>query len=223
MLVVFKHLLLSGFDAAADARRKHVVYWSFLVVFLKVHRTHHHFARLSTESCGVERLFVVAPFSAYKIERGQTKDDRLVKSSHEHAHETDGREIVDASVATFVLLDGDAEEIPLRFGRLTISSFRIDGAAVYDVVLSHLHRIRTYLHTILIELFIFVERVVLIDVFHIGRGLVSCGIAFGRSFSCYRVTIGIVDKFVAIEDARAAFVPITSAKIVVAVGRGTLQ
>ena len=218
LLIVFKHLFLSGFDATADARRKHVVHWSFLVVFLKVHRTYHHFARLSTESSGVERLFVVAPFSAHQVECRQTQHDRLVKPRHEHAHEADGREIVDTSVATFVLFDGDAEEIPLRFGRLAISSLCIDGATIYDVVLSHLHGIRTDLHTILIEFLVFVERIVLIDVLHIGSNLVGSGIAFGRSIGSYRVTIGVVDKLVAIEDAHAAFIKVRSAVIVIAVG-----
>ena len=218
LLIVFKHLLLSGFDATADARRKHVVDRSFLVVFLKVHRTYHHFARLSTESSGVERLFVVAPFSAHQVECRQTQHDWLVKARHEHAHEADGREIVDASVATLVLVNGDAEEIPLRFGRLAISSLRIDGATIYDIVLSHLHGVRTDLHTILVVFLVFVEGIVLIDILHIGSDFVGCGIAFGRSIGSYRVTIWVVDKLVAIEDAHAAFIKVRTAVIVIAVG-----
>ena len=198
LLIVFKHLFLSRFQTATNAWRKHVVDRRFLVVFFKVYGTHHHLSRLSAETSGVEWLFVVAPFSAHQIERCQTQHGGLVEARHKHTHKANGREVADVAKPSFVLFNGDAEEVPFCFGCLAVSCFSVDGATVYDVVLSHLHRFWSNLHAILIELLIFVEGIVLIDILHIWSRFVGRGVAFGRGFRSHRVTIGVVDKFVAV-------------------------
>ena len=86
--------------------------------------------------------------------------------------------------------------------------------------MSDLHRRRIDAHPILIVFFVLVEREVLVDILHVRCGFVSRSIRF--AIGCRRVTVRIVDIFVAFEDRSATVVPMLAAEIGVLVGRGAL-
>ena len=66
--------------------------------------------------------------------------------------------------------------------------------------MSHLEVFGAYGHFVLIVFLILVEREVLVDVFHVGSGLVRRVIAFGSRIGVGRVALRVVDAFVSLQD-----------------------
>ena len=87
LLVLLGKLRLGRILLTGDSRRQDVVHRRLVVVLLDVHRADGHASALVGR--GVERLLVGAPFSAHKVERGETQYDRFLEVSEEHAHEAD--------------------------------------------------------------------------------------------------------------------------------------
>ena len=161
----------------------------------------------------VHRLFVVVLFEVHGAHR-------LIEARHEHTHEADRREVIDAAVLAFIFAQRNAEQIPFRGGRFAVARFRVDCAHVDNVVPADLHGRRIDAHAVLVVFFVLVEGEVLVNILDIRRGLVgrSVGFAVGRS----RVAVRVVDIFVAFENRSAAVVPMFTAEIGVLVGRGGL-
>ena len=173
LFVVLQHYGVSGVDDAADARWKDIVYRLFLVVFLKVHRTDLECSAGVRCFAGVEGLFVGAPFTADEVEGAEAQYCGIFEACEEHTHETDAREVGDVSLAAFVLVDGDAEEVPSAFVCLIVASLDTGNAAVDNEVLPDDHCFGCDADVILIVFLVFVERIVRIDVLGIGSALVG--------------------------------------------------
>ena len=220
LLVVLQHLVLSRLNRAANARGQDIVHRLFVVVLFEVHGAHHELSRRSRRHVLIKRLTIVTPLTAYEAQRGKTQHNRLIEARHEHTHEANRRKVADTTVFAFVFAQRNAEQIPFRGGRLAVARFRVDGAHVDNVVLSDLHRRWIDAHAVLIVFFVLVEGEILVDIFHIRRRLVSRSIRF--AVSRRRVTVRIVDIFVAFEDRSATLVPMLAAEIGVLVGRGAL-
>ena len=73
---------------------------------------------------------------------------------------------------------------------------------------------------VLVVFFVFVERIVLVDVFHIGRRLVRCVVAFAALVAVGRVALGVVYAFVSLQDGQLGTVVIRAAEVVVVVVGG---
>ena len=103
----------------------------------------------------------------YQVERTETEHDRLLEVGEEHSHEADAGEIVDVSLALLKLIHRNAELIPgnRRF-RIVSPSLGV-FPLIHDEVAAHHEIFRTDADVILEILFVFVQRIVLVDVLHI--------------------------------------------------------
>ena len=70
---------------------------------------------------------------------------------------------------------------------------------------------------ILIVLLILVERIVLVDIFHIRGGFIRCIITLGAAVAIRRVALRVVDILVSIQDGCLLLVPVGTAEIVIVV------
>ena len=156
----------------------------------------------------------------YQVEGGQTQDDFLAESGHEHSHEADAGEIGNAAHSAFVSVNGHTEQVPCTLFCLAVAKLYAGLAFVGNVVASNHHVFRTDAYAVLVVLFIFVQRIVLVDVFDVGRALPGRFIAFGVGVAVRTVALGHVDALVTVKDAGLRTVEIRSAVIVVVVVSG---
>ena len=217
LLVVFDELGLRGVGVAADSRRQHVVHRRFIVVFLDVHCADGHFSALRSRV--VEVLLIDAPLAAHEVERSEAHNDGMLEFGEEHSHKANRREIVDATDAVVVVFEWNAEQIPHDVTVFAVAQRLGVFALIDDVVLTHNEVLRTYRNAILVVFFVFVERVVLVDVLDVGRGFVRGVVALGARVVVGRVALRIVDVFVATDDVGTHIVVVGTAEIVVVVVR----
>ena len=172
LFVVFGQLALCRIHYAADARRQYVVHRCLVVVFFDVDSRYFHASVRGGHFAGIKSLFVGTPFGFHQIQCGETKDDGLFETGQEHTHEPYAREIVD--VAHFLLVFGKryAELIPIHLFRVAVAELDACRTFVHDMVLPHNEVFRTDADFILVIFLVLVQCVVLIDVFHVGCGLV---------------------------------------------------
>ena len=220
LLVVLQHLVLPGVDDAADAGRYDVVDGLFLVVLLKAHGRGAHRAAHVGRLAGVEALVVGAPLGVHEVERGEAQHDGIFKVRHIHTHEANAREVGDAAHVLLVFLHGNAEQIPHRLLGNAVAGGDARDALVGDVVAAHVHCLGRDAHAVLVILFVFVEREVLVDILHVGRCLVGRAVTLGRVVGVYGVAVGIIYIFVSVENRKLPLVVVRAAEIMILVGRG---
>ena len=88
------------------------------------------------------------------------------------------------------------------------------------MVLSEYHILRTDTHLILIVALVFVQRIVLVDILHIGIGLVGRVIAFRLLVVVGGVALRHIDALVTFQNASAPLVVIAATEVVVVIVRG---
>ena len=222
LLVVLHQLRLRGVGGTADARGQHVVHGSLVVVLLDVHRTHREGAGL--RGGGVQVLLVDTPLATHEVEAAEAEHDGLLESRHEHTHEAHAGEVVDRPHAVHIFHQGDAELIPVDARRVAITQFHATGAHVGDeavgqrcavaVGVEHLGRDA---HFILIVALVLVEGEVLVDILHVGSGLVAGVVRLGLVFGLRRVALRVVVELISVEDALLLVVVVGAAEVVVVV------
>ena len=170
LLVVLSQLRLRGVQHTRDARRHGIVHRHAVAVLLDVHRCHHHAtAHLRSLVHRREyRLVVAAPCAADKLHCSQTHDHRFAESRHVDTHEAQRGEVAYASHHLLVAVDGHAELIPVHRLRIAVAQLRAVSTHVRDVVTSHGHVLRAQRYAVFEVFLIFIQRVVLVDVLHVG-------------------------------------------------------
>ena len=119
----------------------------------------------------------------------------------EHSHEAYRLEPAYVAHLLVWLADGDAEEVPAAGGGLAVGELDVAGFLnVHDVVLAYNHAVRPEVYDILVVVFRFTERVVSVDVFYVGVGRSRGHVFFVTVAVNGRVTLGIVEKLVAVVD-----------------------
>ena len=165
-------------------------------------------------------MLVDTPFTTHQVEASEAQHDGTLELRHEHAHETDAREIADATLTFLVLLDGDAELVPLHGGGVTIAQAHAAVTDIHDVIASDGEVLRAYADVILEVAFVLIQRVVLIDVLHVGRRLIAGVVALVVRVVVRRVALWHVDALVALKDGGTLLVEVTATIVmVVVVGR----
>ena len=149
----------------------------------------------------VEALLVGPPLAVHEVEGGKAQHHGALEACEEDAHEADGGEVVDVALLALVLVHGYAEEVPGVFVRFAVARLLHRHALVGDVVASHLHVVGRDAHTVLVVFLVLVEREVLVDVFHVGRGFIGGAVGLGRVVGVDGVAVGVVDVFVTVENA----------------------
>ena len=183
LLVVLGELWLVGVGHTRDARRQHVGHGLALGVLLDVDGAHLQGARLGA-GAGLQVLLVLAPCAAHQVERAETQHDVLFESGQEHTHEADGGEVVDGAFALLVGREGDAVLIPAHGDAVVIAQLGRIVAVVHDIAAFRLLPAVVGLqlvvadgYAVLVVALILVQGVVLVQVFHVGAGLVAAVVA----------------------------------------------
>ena len=135
-----------------------------------------------------------------EVERGEAQDDGIFKVRHIHTHEANAREVGDAAHVLLVFLHGNAEQIPHRLLGNAVAGGDARDALVGDVVAAHVHCLGRDAHAVLVILFVFVERIILVDVFHVRHGLIRGIVALITVVVVGRVALWVVDALVAVQD-----------------------
>ena len=165
LLVVLHELCLRWVLTTSDAWRQDVVDWLLLGILLDTHGT-----RLQGSAIGsAERLVVGTPGATHEVERTEAHDDRLLEVGEEHAHEADAGEVVDIAHLRLILIHWDAELVPRHGLLVAVRQARGVFSLVHDIVLAHHEVLRAHAHVVLEVLLILIERIVLVDVLHVGR------------------------------------------------------
>ena len=181
LLVVLTELGLRGVEHTRDAGRHSVVDGLAVAILLDVDRGHHHVAAHlgSLVEGRVDGLVVAAPSAADKLHGGEAHDDGLAEAGHVDTHEAQRGEVADAAHDLLVVVDGHAELIPVDALGVAVAQLGAVGAHVGDMVAAHHHVLWAQRHAVLEVLLILVERVVLVDVLHVGRGLGALVVVVG--------------------------------------------
>ncbi len=103
----------------------------------------------------------------------------MLETSEEHTHEAYRREVVDGAHALLVVVERDAELIPRDATVLAVTQRLRVLTLIDDVVATYDEVFRTYRHLILIVFLILVQRVVLVDVLHVGQCLIAGVVTLG--------------------------------------------
>ena len=103
----------------------------------------------------------------------------MLETGEEHTHEAYRREVVDGTHALLVVVERDAELIPRDATVLAVTQGLRILTLVDDVVATNDEVFRTYRHLVLIVFLVLIERVVLVDVLHVGQRLVAGVVALG--------------------------------------------
>ena len=170
LLVGFDKLCLRRVSDTCDTWRQHVVDRLLVVVLFDADGAHFQGAATACWLVAVvERLLVRAPVALNEVERSKAQDGLFLEARHKDTHEADAREVPDIAFLALILFQRNAEEVPSAFLRVAVAKLYACDALVGNVVASDNHVFRAYAHAILIILLVFVEGIVLIDVFNIGR------------------------------------------------------
>ena len=222
LLVVLHQLRLVGVGGTADARRQGVGHGLTVGILLDVDGTHLHRTRLGT-SGRQKALLVLAPLATHQVETTEAQHDGLLETSEVHTHETDAGEVVDVAHPLLTLGQGDAELIPAHGQRVAVAQLHVAVAAVGNVgvgghaVVVGLQVVVTDADTVLEVAFILVQRVVLVDVLHVGAHLVRGIVRLRTVIGIGRVALRVVDALVAVQDAGLGIVEVRAAIVVVVV------
>ena len=175
LLVVLHELRLRGVGHTTYSRRQHIVHRQLVGVLLDVDICCFEFAG-GCGGCSREVLLVCAPFATHEVKATESQHYRFLPSREEHSHESYARQVADRSHFFAVgRIEWNAEFIPLHV--LLVSVAQSSRCLTYlgEIVLSHptlVEVLWAQAHLVLIVSLIFVERIVLVDVLHVGCCLV---------------------------------------------------
>ena len=168
LFVLLRGLSLCGIKTARNGRRKYIVNRLAIAVFLNIDRTYFKGSLGDGRYIGIVQLTVVgAPFAPYQLKRTEAKMRCFLKPGEEKAHKANTFEIRYTSDGSFVFLERNFELIPIDRFLLSVSKGNCGGAYVGDVILPHGEAVRSKYNMVLKIAFVFVQRIILIDVFHI--------------------------------------------------------
>ena len=169
LFVQLGNLALARVDDTCHAGRKNVVHRFAVGILLDVNHRHVEIAFGRKISAAVEVEVVGAPLAAHKLKSGETQVCDLFESGHEHARESYGREVANRSDNLLVCAEGYLELIPLGCLLLSVAGQDHRRLFIGDEVLPDNEVLRADGDPILEIAFVFVECIVLVDVFHIGH------------------------------------------------------
>ncbi len=118
-----------------------------------------------------------------------------------HSHKPDRPEISDISKNFIGVADRNFELIPFHRANLIVFQLHIALFDIGNIVAAHLHVLFPDFHPVLIIALVFVQRIVIVDVFHIGNRGSGNRISFRRHFGGRGIAIRAVKVFVALQNS----------------------
>ena len=147
-----------------------------------------------------------------------------METCEEHTHETDAGEVIDAAHLPLILHHRDAELIPVHTRGVAVTELHTAGAHVGDEAIGWRGAITIGIkhfgrdtHLVLVVALILVEGIVEVDVLYIGATLITSVVGFRLLVGIGRVSLGVVDALITVEDALLLLVEVTSTEVVVVV------
>ena len=212
-----------GVGHTSDAWRQHIGHRLAVGILLDIDGTHLQQACLST--CrGHEVLFVLAPLTTNEVERTETEDNRSLEVGKEHAHITDAGEAIDRTNLIVELCQGNAILIPTYGEGVAIAQLGGVVTVVYDVRVIRLNAMVVGLELIIVDgnmilivALILIEGVVLINILNIGPRFIRGVIALGLIIVSRRVTLGVVDTLVALEDTGLLSIEVGATEVMIVI------
>ena len=196
LLVALDELWLGGVLHTRDARRQYVVDRCLVVVLLDVDGADRHVAGVG---CAVgEVLRINPPLSPDEVEASESHDDGLLEVGEEHAHEPDRCEVADGTHLLLVPVEWYSELIPCDIVSLPVSQCSASHPAVDDEVVSHDEVFGPDGDVVLVVFLILVEGVVLVDILHVGGGLVGGVVTLAPHIGVGCVALRVVDALVSL-------------------------
>ena len=200
---------------SVHTRGKNIVHGFASGVLFDVHYRHVEFTLGRRIVAAVEVELIVAPFASHKLKGGEAQVGHLLEAGHEHAGEPDSREVLDAAHNLVGGAQRNLELIPYC-RLLTFGSVDFGNLLVGDIVPANFQIFRTKRNLILEIAFVFVERVVLIDVFHIRNGTRRLIARIGGIFRSKRVPFDSVISFISVENTGAVLIiPVAAVEMIV--------
>ncbi len=224
LFVLLGQLRLTWVGFTRNARRQHIIDRLFFVVLFDADRRHIERA-FGSGRIGwvVERFGVSAPFAAHQFERTKTQEHRFVETVHKDTHEAHRFEIANGADFLFVVANRNFELIPRHAFALAVFEFDIGNHLVGDEVGTDHHGRWGQFHAVLVVFFVFVQRVVLIDVLHIGHSCGRCRVTFAAVVGRWRVAFGTAVVLVTVENGAFLRVVVRTAIVVEIVARWVVE
>ena len=204
-------------------RRKHIAHRLTSGIFFNIHRIDRDGAlgRLIGSHIGI--IIIVAPFASHQFECGKSQMGGFLKIRHKHTDKSNGGEIVDRPHSLFVVAQGDTELIPHDGRFLAVACSNGKFLFVDDIIFAHLQIFRADRDAILEVALIFIERVVLVDIFHIGH--TSCRLIerIGSIGLRKRIALGAIVMLIALKNRLVLLIEIVAAIEVIIVATGVVD
>ena len=141
----------------------------------------------------------------------------MFETREKHAHETNTGEIGNTAKSPLILCYGNAELISSDIFARAITQRSRRFPLIYDKVSAHHHVCRAKRDVILIVFLIFVERVILIDIFHIGRRFVRRIIALAARIAIGRIALRVINVLIAVQNGDGRAVVVRAAEIMIVI------
>jgi len=198
LFVLLAYLRLARVQYASNTRRQDVVDRIAIAVFFYIDSRNFQCTFDSRRHFRVGQVLLIAtPFTANQLQRTETQHDGFPESGHIHTHETDRLEVVDRTDTTLVFLDRYLKLVPGNSLLLIIRQTNRARTLVCNEVRTYHCIFRSNSHFILEILLVFIQRIILVDIFHIRYGFGRCAVTLRRIIDIFRVTFRTVIAFVA--------------------------
>ena len=135
---------------------------------------------------------ILTPSGVDQFESSKAQEDWFLEIIEVHSHETDGLEAIEFTYQLVILPNRHPKLVPLTgSGRPIGEEHIICFLNVDNMVLTDNHLRRVEFYNILIVILAFTQRVVLIDIFHVGINSCGCRIALTVVGIHSRVAFGV--------------------------------
>ena len=223
LLVLRDELRLTGVGLTAHTRRQHIVDRRAGAVFLYVDGLYVN--RCAGVDCRSDRCQIACvhtPVATDKVQRSETQMGLFLETGEVHTHEADGFPVADGADllhAGAVASERNLELVPCHILGRSVTKRHFADFLLGDMLAAYLHHVGTEDDLVLVVFLVFVEGVVLVDIFYIRREGGGGTVGLGLLLRGGRVALRTVEMFVSRQNRHFLFI-IVGASVVVEVISG---
>ena len=211
LLIQLPHLGIGSIHNPVDTRRHNIIDRSFRGILFQIHHRHIESRILViVRQTVVQRPFIFPPVIPHQIEARHTQHDTVLKSFQEHTHKTNRLQIRLPPLRALGAIQRNPDLIPFNFLRGSVRQFNRSRGYTADEILSHLHFIRSQMKVITEKSFRFIQRIIAVNILHIGQCGCSRGIGFRRHFRRRRIAFRAVIAFIPFQNRSLQSIEIRS-------------
>ena len=227
LFVQRNELRLTRVGLTRYSRRQHVVNRRLAGVLFDIHRLDIKRSACINRRSNRRKVFVVStPFATNQIQRRKTQVRLLRAVSHVHTHKADRLEVTDITHClhrSTVAAKRYLKLVPVHIYFLAVTQRHMRHFLLGDMLFADLHHIRAQDNLVLIVAFYLVQRIVIIDIFDIRRQSRSRSVRLVLILRVRRVTFGIIELLIAVQNRHRLFVVIRAAVVVIFITRRVIE